>query len=81
MFWLLPIMALGVVDEAVVNVKVIHALPVYSNTVTVSHLKIVICSQMTLRQEESIFSKILVIWIQVFQEIICGSPPNRKCIL
>ncbi len=34
MFWLLPVMVLGVVDEAVVNAKVVRTLPVYSNTVT-----------------------------------------------
>ncbi len=49
MFWLLPVMAWGVVDEAVVNAKVVHVLPVYSSTVTISYLKIVICPQMTLR--------------------------------
>ncbi len=57
MSWLLPIIALDVVDEAVVNAKVVRALPVYSSTVTVSHLKTVICPQMTLRREESILSK------------------------
>ncbi len=30
----LLVMALGVVDEAVVNVKVVHALPVHSSIVT-----------------------------------------------
>ncbi len=54
-------MALGVVDEAVVNAKVIHVLPVYSSTVTVSHLKTVICPQMTLRRKESVLSKVLVV--------------------
>ncbi len=49
MFWLLPVMALDVVDEAVVNVKLVRMLPVYSSIVTVSHLKTVICPQMTLR--------------------------------
>ncbi len=49
MSWLLSVMALDVVDETVVNAEVVCALPVYSNTVTVSHLKTVICSQMTLR--------------------------------
>ncbi len=34
MYRLLPVMALGVVDEAVVNAKVVRALPVYSSTVT-----------------------------------------------
>ncbi len=81
MSWLLPVMALDVVDEAVVNAKVVRALPVYSNIMTVSHLKTVICPQMTLRREESVLSKILVVWAQVFQGIICGSPPSRKCIL
>ncbi len=38
MFWLLPVMALDVVDEAVVNAKVVRALPVYSSTVTDSQL-------------------------------------------
>ncbi len=81
MSWLLPVMALGVVDEAVVNVRMVRALPVYSSIMTISHLKTVICSQMTLRREESVFSKVLVVWAQVFQGIICGSFPNRKCIL
>ncbi len=81
MFWLLSVMALGVVDEVVVNVKVIRVLPVYSSIVTVSHLKTVICFQMTLRREENVLSKVLVVWAQVFQGIICGSSPNRKCIL
>ncbi len=61
MFWLLPIMTLGVVDETVVNVKVVHALPVYSSIVTVFHLKTVICLQMILKQEESVLSKVLVV--------------------
>ncbi len=74
-------MTLDVVDEAVVNAKVVYALPVYSNTMTVSHLKTVICPQMTLRRKESIFSKVLIVWTQVFQGIICKSPPNRKYIL
>ncbi len=30
MSWLLPVMALDMVDEAVVNVKVVRTLPVYS---------------------------------------------------
>ncbi len=34
MFWLLSVMALNVVDEVVVNVKVVRMLPMYSNTVT-----------------------------------------------
>ncbi len=34
MFWLLPVMALDMVDEAVVNAKVVRMLPVYSNTMT-----------------------------------------------
>ncbi len=38
MSWLLPIMALGVVDEAVVNAKVVRVLPVYSSTVTIRPL-------------------------------------------
>ncbi len=59
-------MVLSVVDEAVVNVKVICILPVYSSIVTVSHLKTVICLQMTLRREESVFSKVFVVWAQVF---------------
>ncbi len=33
MFWLLSIMVLDVVDEVVVNAKVVCALPVYSSTV------------------------------------------------
>ncbi len=61
MFWLLPVMALGVVDEVVVNAKVVRTLPVYSNTVTVFYLKTVICPQMTLRRKESILSKVFVI--------------------
>ncbi len=80
MFWLLPVMALDVVDEAVMNAKVVRVLPVYSSIVTVSHFKTVICPQMTLRQEESVLSKVLVVWAQVFQGIICRSPPNQKCI-
>ncbi len=36
MSWLLSVMALDVVDEAVMNAKVVCALPVYSSTVTVS---------------------------------------------
>ncbi len=42
-------MVLDVVDEVVVNAKVVRVLPMYSNTVTISHLKTVICPQMTLR--------------------------------
>ncbi len=61
MSWLLPVMALDVVDEAVMNAKVVRVLPMYSSTVTVSHLKTVICPQMTLRREESVFSKVLVV--------------------
>ncbi len=38
MSWLLPVMALDVVDEAVVNAKVVRALPVYSSTVTINSL-------------------------------------------
>ncbi len=34
MSWLLPVMALDVVDEAVVNAKVVRALLVYSSTMT-----------------------------------------------
>ncbi len=34
MSWLLPVMALDVVDEAVVNAKVVRALAVYSSTMT-----------------------------------------------
>ncbi len=34
MSWLLPVMALDMVDEAVVNTKVVRVLPVYSSTVT-----------------------------------------------
>ncbi len=33
MSWLLPVMALDMVDEAVVNVKVVHMLPMYSSIV------------------------------------------------
>ncbi len=40
MSWLLPIMALDIVDEAVVNAKVICVLPVYSNTITILSLLI-----------------------------------------
>ncbi len=66
MFWLLPVMALDMMDEAIMNVKVVYILPVYSSTMTVSHFKTVICFQMTLRQKENVFSKVLVIWAQVF---------------
>ncbi len=34
MSWLLPVMALDVVDEVVVNAKVVRALPVYSSIMT-----------------------------------------------
>ncbi len=61
MSWLLPVMALGGVDEVVVNVKVVRVLPVYSSTMTVFYLKTVICLQMILRREESVFSKVLVV--------------------
>ncbi len=81
MFWLMSVMILDVMDKAVMNVKVVCMLPVYSSTMTISHLKTVICSQMTLRREESVLSKVLVVWVQVFQGIIYGSPPNQKCIL
>ncbi len=40
MSWLLPVMASGVVDEAVVNAKVVRALSVYSSTVTPSKLEV-----------------------------------------
>ncbi len=63
MSWLLPVMALDVVDEAVVNVKVVRALSVYSNIVTIFYFKTVIYPQMTLKREESVLSKVLVIWI------------------
>ncbi len=66
MFWLLPVMALDMVDKVVMNTKMVYMLSVYFNTMTVSHLKTVIYPQMTLRQEESVLSKVLVIWIQVF---------------
>ncbi len=39
MFWLLPVMVLDVVDEAIVNAKVVRALRVYSSTVTVPLLR------------------------------------------
>ncbi len=61
MSWLLPVMALDMVDEAVMNAKVVRVLSVYSSIVTVSHLKTVICPQMTLRQEENILSKVFVV--------------------
>ncbi len=61
MFWLLSVMILDMVDEAVMNVKVIYVLSVYSNTMTVSYLKTVICFQMIFRREESVFSKVLVV--------------------
>ncbi len=35
MFWLLPVMVLDVVDEAVMNAKVVRTLPVYSSIMTI----------------------------------------------
>ncbi len=34
MFWLLSVMALDMVDEAIVNAKMVHVLPIYSSIVT-----------------------------------------------
>ncbi len=49
MSWLLSVMALDMVDKAVMNAKVVCVLPMYSSIMTVSHLKTVICPQMTFR--------------------------------